>query len=276
MNPYLSRATILDCGDIPVTPIDNKVALDQMTMALEELGHRSPADKDGFAHPRLMILGGDHSLSLPALRSLKWLYGPVAVLHFDAHLDTLHPSSYPSSLAGPADFNHGSMFWMAHREGLIRDSSSVHAGLHTRLSGTDWSSYLNDDEQGFFRIGAEEIDEIGVRGVISRIRDRIGLETPVYLSIDIDVLDPAFAPGTGAPETGGWTTRELLSILSGVRDLNVVGADIVEVSPPFDSLGGDTAFAAATLAYEIITSWVIGGFGDGEHQGQDQRGRDEL
>ena len=259
-----------------MTPIDNAVALRQMTMALEELGHRPPAHKDRFVHPRLLLLGGDHSLALPALRSLKGLYGPVAVLHFDAHLDTLHPSSYPSSLAGPADFNHGSMFWMAYQEGLIRNSSSVHAGLHTRLSGIDWRSYLDDDEQGFFRIHAEEIDDIGVAGVISLIRDRIGLETPVYLSIDIDVLDPAFAPGTGAPETGGWSTREMIRILSGIRDLNVVGADIVEVSPPFDTPGGDTAFAAATLAYEIITSWVANGINKGEHQGGKEGKRDEL
>jgi agmatinase len=167
-----------------------------MTMALEELGRRAPADSARFDHPRLMLLG-DHSLSLPALRAIKSLYGPAAVLHFDAHLDTLHPASYPASTNGNAEFNHGSMFWMAHQEGLIRNSSSVHAGLHTRLSGTDWRTYRDDDDQGFFRIGAENIDDIGVQGVISQIRDRIGTEDPVYLSIDIDVLDPAFAPGTG-------------------------------------------------------------------------------
>ncbi|KAF2702908.1 Arginase/deacetylase [Pleomassaria siparia CBS 279.74] len=261
VNPYRSWAKVLDCGDIPITPIDNVVALRQMTEALTELGSRAAATPDHQARPRLIIFGGDHSLSLPALRALKAVHGsPMAVLHFDAHLDTLHPSSYPYSWASDAaEFNHGSMFWKASREGLVLNGSSVHAGLRTRLSGTDWTTYDEDDHQGYLRIYTDDIDRIGVAGIVDLIRDRIGMDIAVYLSIDIDVLDPAFAPGTGAPEPGGWTSRELIRILSGLRDLNIVGADIVEVAPAYDSLGGDTALTAASLAYEIITTWVLKG-----------------
>ncbi|THW14124.1 Arginase/deacetylase [Aureobasidium pullulans] len=261
INPYMSWARVLDCGDIPITPIDNVVALQQMTEAFIELGQRQVAHPLYQDKPKLMILGGDHSLSLPALRALNAVYGrPMTVLHFDAHLDTLHPFSYPHNWDSPnSDFNHGSMFWKASNEGLINNGSSVHAGLRTRLSGDDWSTYTEDDKQGFLRISTEDIDDIGTKGIIEKIMDRIGTEDPVYLSIDIDVLDPAFAPGTGAPESGGWTSRELHRILAGLRGLNVVGADIVEVAPAYDSLGGDTAFTAATFAYEIVTSWVVQG-----------------
>jgi agmatinase len=151
------------------------------------------------------------------------------------------------------------MFWKASSEGLVNNGSSVHAGVRTRLNGEDFSAFAEDDRQGFLRISTEDIDDVGTAGVIEIIRNRIGTESLVYLSIDIDVLDPAFAPGTGAPESGGWTSRELIKILSGLRDLNIVGADIVEVAPAYDSLGGDTAFTAASLAFEIMTSWVLQG-----------------
>ncbi|RDL32682.1 uncharacterized protein BP5553_09138 [Venustampulla echinocandica] len=263
INPYSSWAKVLDCGDIPVSPFDNAIALAQMTSAYLELGHRSSLSSS-LAHPKIISLGGDHSLALAALRGLKKVYGkPIAVLHFDAHLDTWHPSKYPTPWPSKqADFTHGTMFWTASNEGLILNGSSVHAGLRTRLSGSDWGDYEDDDTQGFLRISSDDIDDLRPKGIIEKIMARMGTETPVYLSVDIDVLDPGLAPGTGTPEPGGWTSRELIRILRGIEGLNVVGADIVEVAPAYDGVGEQTALAGAQVAYEILTSMVKRGLVD--------------
>lgn len=267
LNPYKSWAKIIDCGDIPVTPFDNILALKQMSEAFLELGTRSPPAESAASsatylrRPKLLTLGGDHSIALPALRALEKVYGePISVVHFDAHLDTWLPNKYPSAWIGdarsPSDFNHGSMFWMAGQEGLIANGSSVHAGLRTRLSGVDDDDYVDDTNQGWTRISSDDIDEIGTKGIIDAIMGQVGTEKPVYLSIDIDVIDPGMAPGTGTPEPGGWTTRELIRILRGIEELNVVGADIVEVSPAYDGNGEGTALAAAQVGFEILTSMV--------------------
>jgi agmatinase len=241
-----------------------------------------------FKHPKLITLGGDHSLALPALRALSQLYGePIAVLHFDAHLDTWNPAAYPSywvSHPSQSSFNHGSMFWLASAEGLIQNGSSVHAGLRTRLSGPqDWT---DDDRQGFLRITADDIDDIGTAGVVAAIMQRIGSNRRVYLSVDIDVLDPGLAPGTSTPEPGGWTSRELIRILRGVQNLNIVGADVVEVAPAYDGGGEQTALAAAQVVFEVLTSIVHRGLGElevggtggmkGPEEGMGKQVRDEL
>lgn len=240
-----------------------------MSEAFVELSTRKSTTKNAesgveyLQKPKLLTLGGDHSIALPALRALKAAYGqPVAVVHFDAHLDTWHPAKYPSAWIDPDEpttqsfFNHGSMFWLAATEGLIKNDSSVHAGLRTRLSGDDNSDHADDSQQGWIRIATDDIDDIGVSGVITSILNRVGTEMPVYLSIDIDVIDPGMAPGTGTPEPGGWTTRELIRILRGIEGMNVVGADIVEVSPAYDGAAETTALAAAQVAYEVLTSMV--------------------
>lgn len=191
LNPYTGPYEILDCGDIPISPFDNALALQQMTSAFLELGSRTPAlSHSTFPHPKLMTLGGDHSLALPALRALNKVYGgPIAVVHFDAHLDTWHPAKYPSPWdSKQSDFTHGSMFWIASNEGLIVNGSSVHGGLRSRLLG--WEDYEDDERQGFLRIAADDIDEIGTRGIIDLIMERVGKTVPVYLSVDIDVVDP--------------------------------------------------------------------------------------
>lgn len=169
------------------------------------------------------------------------------------------------------------MFWLASNEGLVANGSSVHAGLRTRLSGNDWTDYDDDDRQGFLRISADDIDDLGTAGIISSIMKRIGTEKKVYLSIDIDVLDPGLAPGTGTPEPGGWTTRELIRILRGIQELNVVGADVVEVAPAYDGVGEQTSLAAAQVVFEMITSMVARGLGEMGKTGvpQDER-KDEL
>lgn len=287
INPYTSWAKVVDCGDISASPFDNALALRQMSEAFTELGkrpstHPSKDSNDGVyrGQSRLLTLGGDHSVALPALRALKERYGqPISVLHFDAHLDTWHPAKYPSAWVD-ADaeydqtyFNHGSVFWLAGLEGLIANGSSVHAGLRTRLSGGDWADYEDDTQQGWYRIAADDMDDLGVKTIIERIMAKMGTEKPVYLSIDIDVIDPGLAPATGTPEPGGWTTREMIRILRGLEGLNLVGADIVEVSPPYDDRVENTALAAAQLGYELITSMVKRGLEDKEDEA---RVRDEL
>jgi agmatinase len=240
-----------------------------MSEAYLELAGRGPTEKSTqsgvkyFSKPKVITLGGDHSVALPALRALNKAYGhPITVVHFDAHLDTWHPAKYPSAWIDPEDpttqsfLNHGSMFWLASTEGLIANGSSVHAGLRTRLSGDDDADYQDDTQQGWMRISTDDIDDIGTKGIIESIMGRVGTETPVYLSIDIDVIDPGLAPATGTPEPGGWSTRELIRILRGIEGLNVVGADIVEVSPAYDSSAEITSVAAAQVVYEVLTSIV--------------------
>ncbi|KAK3682655.1 arginase family-domain-containing protein [Podospora appendiculata] len=289
INPYQNWATILDCGDIPVTPMDNAVALAQMTVAFVELGQRGTVSPL-LQKPKLITLGGDHSLALPALRALRKIHGrPLRVLHFDAHLDTWHPDKYPS--AWPSDqahFNHGSMFWLAGNEGLLANASaapSVHAGLRTRLSGDDWDDFDDDTRQNWVRLSADDIDDMGTSGIIKTILDSFAPaaegdpQDPVYLSVDIDVLDPAFAPGTGTPEPGGWTTRELIRILRGIESLNLVGADVVEVAPAYQGAGEETALAGAQVVYEILSSMVKKGMhemGKTGGAGSGGGGHDEL
>ncbi|KAK2765646.1 hypothetical protein FQN54_008502 [Arachnomyces sp. PD_36] len=293
INPYQSWAKILDCGDIPVTPLDNALAERQMYEAFLELGTRPvPNPRTDSASissgkPKLVTLGGDHSIALPALRALYETYQkPITVLHFDAHLDTWSPSRYANYWSSEQSaFNHGGFFCIASREGLISNTTSAHAGLRTRLTGVDDGDYSNPGpEQGFLRIHADDIDDIGTKGIVDTIVNRIGLspDQPVYLSIDIDVIDPGLAPGTGTPEPGGWTTREMIRILRGIENLNIVGADIVEVSPSYDSVAETTALAAAQIVFEVITSMVKSGVGEdlGGWYGRKEEGKggekDEL
>lgn len=167
---------------------------------------------------------------------------------------------------------------VASNEGLIINGSSAHAGLRTRLMG--WEDFEDDERQGFLRISADDIDEIGTKGIIDAILERIGTDIPTYLSLDIDVIDPGLAPGTGTPEAGGWTSREMIRILRGLESLNVVGADIVEVAPAYDGAGEQTALVAAQLGYEILTSWVGNGLSQIEKSDMTaanlEKSRDEL
>lgn len=209
--------------------------------------------KTGKVHPRVVTLGGDHTIVLPILRSINSAYGPISVIHFDSHLDTWDPKVFGGGRSKTASINHGSYFHWAAKEGLIRNGSSVHAGIRTTLSGP--SDYKHDRESGFKLNEARLIDEIGTKGIIENIR-KVVEGHPVYLSIDIDVLDPSAAPATGTPETGGWTSRELRTILRGLEGLDIVGADLVEVSPPFDNQAEITQQAGADILYEVISLFV--------------------
>ncbi|KAI0472868.1 Arginase/deacetylase [Xylariaceae sp. FL0804] len=265
-NPFNSWATVLDCGDIPVTSYDNVWALKQIEEGHYDILSRAPKTDaakpgpslKGRTLPRVITLGGDHTITLPLLRSINRAYGPVSVIHFDSHLDTCtsdrqagRPKVFGGSPSEVASINHGTYFYHAAQEGLLANDSNVHAGIRTTLSGP--SDYDNDGYCGFEIVEAREIDAVGAEGIVQRILDRVGTERPVYLSLDIDTLDPAFAPATGTPETGGWSTRELRAILRGLEHVNLVAADVVEVAPAYDTNAEHTTMAAADALYEIMS-----------------------
>ncbi|TFK90744.1 agmatinase [Polyporus arcularius HHB13444] len=266
VNPFLAGLKLVDCGDIPVTPYDNKFAIKQIEDGHKELLHRPtfsalgndtitgkplvPISADGKHHPRIITLGGDHTIVLPLLRSIYSAYGQISVIHFDSHLDTWKPEVFGGAPSEQAAINHGTYFYWASQEGLIKNGSSIHGAIRTTLSGP--ADYANDDASGFQRIEAREIDTIGTDGIIKKIRETVG-DKPVYLSIDIDSIDPAFAPATGTPETGGWSTRELRTILRGLDGLHIVSADIVEVAPAYDTNAELTTMAAADVLYEVLS-----------------------
>ncbi|KAE9378177.1 Arginase/deacetylase [Stipitochalara longipes BDJ] len=261
-NPFNSWATVLDCGDIPVTSYDNTWALHQIEEGHNSILTRAPATdakkkgpaKNGKTLPRVITLGGDHTITLPLLRSVNRAYGPISVIHFDSHLDTWKPKVFGGSPSKVASINHGTYFYHASQEGLLANDSNIHAGIRTTLSGP--SDYENDGYCGFEIVEAREIDTIGMNGIIKKIKDRVGTTKPVYLSIDIDTLDPAFAPATGTPETGGWSTRELRTILRGLEGINLIAADIVEVAPAYDTNAEHTTMAAADALYEVMSLMV--------------------
>lgn len=257
INPYQNWASFIDCGDIPITPMDNAIAVKQMTMAFEELLLRRKSTIDATHPPRLVALGGDHSIILPHLRALKKLYGKISVIHFDAHLDTWSPKGYPSYWSSEqSEFTHGSMLWMARNEDLLSENSNVHIGIRTRLSGTDWNDFDDDAKQGWSIYSTEDAWLDGRRGLdkmVGEIKSRIG-DGPTYISVDVDCMDPGFTPGTGTIEAGGLLPREVIYLLRKL-DVNLVGGDVVEVSPSFDQ-AEITSTIAAQVVFELVTTMV--------------------
>jgi agmatinase len=168
-------------------------------------------------------------------------HGPISLLHFDAHLDTW------DTYFGAA-YTHGTPFRRAWEEGLLRPDGAVHVGIRGPLFGPD--DLVDDRRFGFEIVGAMDLEAGGIAGAVERIRARLG-DAPVYVSVDIDVLDPAHAPGTGTPEAGGLTSRELLGLLRGLAGVNLVGADVVEVAPPYD-VAEITSVAASHVSYELL------------------------
>jgi agmatinase len=229
---------VVDAGDVPVNPFVIEEAIDQIHRhAVEVLRNRS----------RLVTIGGDHTVALPLLRAMHGLHGPLALVHFDAHLDT-----WNTYFGTP--LTHGTVFRRAFEEGLLAQDRSIHVGIRGPLY--DELDLADDAGFGFQIVRAGDLDRLGLEEIGARIRARVG-DTPVYLSVDIDVLDPAFAPGTGTPEMGGVTSRELLHLLRSLDGLTLVGGDVVEVSPAYDH-AEITALAAATVAFDIVTLMAKG------------------
>jgi len=233
VSPF-SAQQVVDAGDIAANPFNITEAVAQIQQAATELS------ADG---KRLVVIGGDHTIALPLLRVVAEKHGPIAVLHFDAHLDT-----WDTYFGAPV--THGTPFRRASEEGLIDMQASMHVGIRGPLYSRE---DLRDDERlGFAIISSSELEAEGLARAIERMLARLG-DRPVYVSVDIDVLDPAHAPGTGTPEAGGMTSRELLAMLRALRGVNLIGADVVEVAPAYDH-AQLTAVAASHVAYEIISA----------------------
>jgi agmatinase len=231
--PFQSQQ-IADLGDIGVNPYNIDEAITSIERSMRGVLDRAK---------RLLVLGGDHSIALPTLRALHAVHGPIAVVHFDAHLDTWDTYFNTPIL-------HGTPFRRASEEGLLDQEACMHIGTRGGLYAP---GDMDDDRTlGFATVRCEEIELAGLTGAIEKLKARVG-QRPVYVSVDIDVLDPAFAPGTGTPESGGLTSRELLTILRSMNTLNVVGGDIVEVSPAYDH-ADITGIAAAHVGYEILSA----------------------
>jgi agmatinase len=224
---------VVDAGDVAASPYSIPDALG----AIER-----HADAVLGADRKLVTIGGDHTIALPLLRAAVRRHGPVALVHFDAHLDTW--DTYFD-----AAYTHGTPFRRAFEEGLLLADKSIHVGIRGPVY--DMLDLRDDASFGFQVIRASDLDVLGVEAAVQRVRDRVG-DAPVYLSIDIDVLDPAFAPGTGTPEVGGLSSRELLAMLRSLSGLNLVGCDVVEVAPAYDH-AEITALAAATVVFDLVT-----------------------
>ena len=228
---------VADAGDVACNPYNIQEAVAAVERAATDLLDQAGA---------IVSLGGDHTIALPLLRAINAHFGPVALVHFDAHLDT-----WDTYFGAP--FTHGTPFRRAAEEKLFRDDASMHVGIRGPVYSRQ--DLVDDAEFGFRIVHCNEFETIGAKGVAERIRQRVG-EHPVYLSIDIDVLDPAYAPGTGTPEIAGMSSRELVTVLRELAGLKVVSADIVEVAPAYDH-AEITALAGATVAYEIVNLLLL-------------------
>ena len=232
VSPF-ATVQVADAGDIAANPFDIAAAITAIEAGADGLHARAE---------RLVTLGGDHTIALPLLRSVVKRQGPVAVLHFDAHLDT-----WDTYFGEP--YTHGTPFRRAAEEGLIDTDRSLHVGIRGPLyAATD---LVDTRRLGYAVLTCIDYDRLGLDGIASAMRERLG-DGPTYVSVDIDVIDPGMAPGTGTPEAGGLTSRELLSTLRSLAGLDIVGADIVEVAPAYDH-AEVTGIAASHVAYELIS-----------------------
>jgi agmatinase len=235
VSPFATQQ-VVDAGDIAANPFDIEEAISSIHKSYDQLSERAK---------KIVTIGGDHTITLPILRSLKAKYGAISVVHFDAHLDTW------DSYFG-ADYTHGTTFRRASEEGLLDPEGCMHIGIRGPLYA---AKDLTDDKAlGFQIFTSVEFQDLGVNAAIEKMKARVG-KRPVYISIDIDVLDPAHAPGTGTPEAGGLTSRELLCVLRATAGMNVIGADIVEVAPAYDH-AQITGIAASHVMYELISAFA--------------------
>jgi agmatinase len=231
--------SIVDYGDSPVSPGATERTYGQIEETMAPL-------VEAGVFP--LALGGDHSITLAELRALVRRNGPLCLVQLDSHPDTW------DEYFGQKYF-HGSTFKRAVEEGLLDAVGSVQAGIRGSNYG---ASDIGDAESlGFTVLQSEELRRLGGEGYAQVVKGKVG-QRPVFLSFDIDFLDPAFAPGTGTPEVAGFSTAEALGFLRALRGINLVGADVVEVAPAYDGPGQQTALAAANVAFELLALKVVG------------------
>lgn len=232
ISPY-ELANCADLGDSPVNPVNITDAL----AAIESY-------YDTVIEKKIIPLscGGDHLTTLPILRALAKSHGPLALIQFDAHTDTL------DSYFGDNKFTHGTPFRRAIEEGIIDPKHYVQIGIRGGLYDKDDNSWQQD--QGVTMFGIDDCFETGIDAVLSQAKEIAG-DKPTYVTFDIDCLDPVFAPGTGTPEIGGFSSHDAQRMIRLLRGVPIIGADMVEVSPPFDS-SGTTALIGATVLFELL------------------------
>ncbi|MDP3654107.1 MAG: agmatinase [Rhodoferax sp.] len=223
---------VADLGDVPINTYSLAKSLPIITEFYEEMLSASCIP---------LTLGGDHTIALPILRAMAAKHGPVALVHVDAHAD-VNDDMFGEAIA------HGTPFRRAVEEGLLQTHKVWQIGL--RGSGYSAEDFDWPRQQGFTVVQAHEVWYQSLAPLMARVREAIG-DAPCYLSFDIDGIDPAFAGGTGTPEIGGLTVPQALEIIRGCRGLNLVGADLVEVSPPYDP-NGNTALLGANLLFEML------------------------
>jgi agmatinase len=226
--------SVIDYGDVPVVPGYIEESYERIAVGLEEV-HR--------AGVMPIVLGGDHSVALPELRAAAAVHGPLALVQFDSHADTW--DAYFGQ-----KYNHGTVFRRAVEEGLLSPEHSIQVGMRGSLY--DQGDLEASRELNFDLLTTDAIKELGIEETIDLIRERIG-EAKAYISFDVDFVDPAFAPGTGTPEVGGFTSLEALGFIRGLSGIDIAGCDIVEVYPQYDGLGQVTALLAATVAFEFLS-----------------------
>ena len=236
VHPF-ERLRVADCGDVDVVPISIERTFEMITARIGEVLAVG-------ATP--LSMGGDHSITLPILRAIARRHGPVGIVHFDAHPDTW--DEYFGS-----KFFHGTPFRRAVEEGLIDPRRMIQVGIRGPLYGPE--DFAFHDEHGIEVLRVEPIKEQGTAWAASRL-DRLR-GGPVYCSFDIDAVDPAFAPATGTPEVGGLTSYEALALVRSLQGLTLVGADVVEVSPPYDGPAQVTALLAANLLFEFVSLFAL-------------------
>lgn len=227
------RVTVVDAGDVDASPVSLDIAHAAIEARVRELAAAGAVP---------MAVGGDHSISLPVIRALAARHGPLGLVQFDSHVDTWD-EDFGSKLF------HGSPFYYAVTEGLVDPRRFVQVGIRGPMYGTHDFDFHR--EHGVRVIDIEEAARLGIGGVTEAIRQVTG-GGRAYVTFDIDAVDPAFAPGTGTPEVGGFTSREAQQLLRGLAGLSIVGCDVVEVAPPFDGPGQITSLLAANLLFELL------------------------
>jgi guanidinobutyrase len=223
---------VADIGDVAINTFNLEKSVAIIEQAYDEI-----LEQDC----KPLTMGGDHTISLPILRALQKRHGPVGIVHVDAHAD-INDHMFGEPIA------HGTPFRRAIEEGLIEPARMVQIGL--RASGYEADDFDWPREQGVRVVQAEECWYQSLKPLMEEVRAQLGAG-PVYLTFDIDGLDPAYAPGTGTPEIGGLTVHQGLEIIRGCRGLDVVGGDLVEVAPAYDT-SGNTALVAANLLFEML------------------------
>ena len=226
--------SVIDYGDVPVVPGFIEESYEKIKNGLEEI-HRAGVVP--------IVLGGDHSIALPELRAAAAVHGPLALVQFDSHADTW--DAYFGK-----KYNHGTVFRRAVEEGLLRPERSIQIGMRGSLYEPDDLEASRD--LGFEVITTDGVRKLGVKETVERIQERVD-DAKVYVSFDVDFVDPAFAPGTGTPEVGGFTSREAQEFVRGLSGLRIVGCDVVEVYPQYDGPGQVTSLLAANVAYEFLS-----------------------